>query len=176
MQNQTTKRLFFALWPDETTRQKCCEVMARLGDHGKGKPVAEQNLHVTLVFLGNVNSLQQQAICRAADDLPVLPMTLQFDQLRFWRKPAIGCLTARLTDPAIVTLAGQLTEIAKSQGIAIDQRPYTPHVTLFRKLTALLPGEFPPIPWHADDFCLVESCASDHGVIYRILERWPKPD
>jgi 2'-5' RNA ligase len=171
MTTNPTNRLFFALWPDASTRQQCQELVNSLACNGK--PVATQNLHVTLVFLGNVDSQQQLAITQAASGLSVPAMALQFDQLSYWQKPAIGCLTTSCrVDSAIVALAEQLAVIAERCGIAVDKRPFTPHVTLFRKLKAPLQGEFDPIQWCVSEFCLVESCASADGVLYRVLNRW----
>ncbi len=170
-----TKRLFFALWPDSSTRQQCRELIATFDCNGKA--VAADNLHVTLVFLGRVDSQQQTAITQEADSLSVAAMALQFDQLSYWKKPAIGCLTTSFpVDSALVSLADQLAAIAERCGIVVDKRPFTPHVTLFRKLTAALQGEFVPIQWQAKEFCLAESCASASGVLYRVLKRWPSQD
>lgn len=172
MSINSTKRLFFALWPDSSTRQQCCAVLNSLGCHGK--PVAAHNLHVTLVFLGSVDSQQQRAITQEAGKLNVAAMSLKFDRLSYWRKPAIGCLTTSLrVDAAIVSLVEQLTAIAERNGITVDKRPFKPHVTLLRKLKAPLQCEFAAIPWHGYEFCLVESCASSHGVLYQVIERWP---
>jgi len=175
MATHSTKRLFFALWPDSTTRQHCCTVLNALAC--PAKPVAAHNLHVTLVFLGNVDSQQQRAITQEAGNLNVPAMTLQFDRLSYWKQPAIGCLTTSLpVDSAILSLVEELTAIAERNGITVDKRPFKPHVTLFRKLKAPLQTEFAPISWSAGEFCLVESCASSSGVLYRVLERWPRQD
>lgn len=172
MQNAASKRLFFALWPDPATRDGCSKLIPDLRGSG-GKPVAAHNLHVTLVFLGAVDSRQQQAISQAASTLHVAAMALHFDQLSYWRKPAIGCLTTSRVDPAVVTLAAQLTAIAEDCGIAVDKRPYQPHVTLFRNQHAPLQYDFQAIAWQAHDFCLVESCSTACGVLYQVLNRWP---
>ncbi len=54
------QRLFFALWPSEEVRAGLAEVMASLDVRG-GKPVAAENLHITLLFLGSVTA--QTRIC-----------------------------------------------------------------------------------------------------------------
>ncbi|MGV3652978.1 MAG: 2'-5' RNA ligase family protein, partial [Noviherbaspirillum sp.] len=45
---QSSLRLFFALWPDQETRT----ALAALQSHVPGRRIRPGNLHVTLVFLG----------------------------------------------------------------------------------------------------------------------------
>jgi len=164
------KRLFFALWPDPDTRQQCHQLSMSL--QVAGKPVVATNLHVTLLFLGALDESKQHAMMQAAGRLFVQPMSLRFDRLDYWRKPAVVCLCTEQVDSTIVSLVDQLTEIATQQHIALDQRPYKPHVTLLRKAKKPPGLEFSPIDWHAKHFCLVESVSTPVGVEYRVLERW----
>jgi RNA 2',3'-cyclic 3'-phosphodiesterase len=166
------KRLFFALWPDEATRQQCSAVVEKLTGEGL-RPVAAKNLHVTLLFLGNVDAEQRAGITVAADALSVPPvMELTYDRLSYWKKPAIYCLTARRFDSEIAVLAERLAAIAVQYGVAVDERPFKPHITLVRKARAPAEIEFQPILWRADAFCLVESCSDKDGVEYRVIKRW----
>lgn len=164
------KRLFFALWPDQNTRRQCLQLSA--GMRGFGKPVAANNLHVTLVFLGLVDAAGQQAMSKAAGRIAVEPFCLTFDRVEFWQKPAVVCLRAERIEPVLSAWVEQLTLAALDNGISVDQRPYRPHVTLLRKAKQLPPAEFEPIIWRAAGFCLAESCSTPAGVEYRVLERW----
>jgi RNA 2',3'-cyclic 3'-phosphodiesterase len=139
----------------------------------QGKPVAPSNLHVTLVFLGSVDASMQTAITQAASQIAIQPMSLTFDRLNYWKKPAVVCLTAEQIDPAVSSLVAQLSAAANQLGIALDERPYKPHVTLLRKAHSLPSLEFNPIHWQAESFCLVESCSLPGGVEYRVLQCWP---
>lgn len=164
------KRLFFALWPDSDTRRQCHRIAQSL--RGVGKPVADNNLHVTLLFLGGVDAGRQAALMQAVAVVSVQPMHLRFERLSYWRKPAVVCLCARQTDLAVSRLVERLMEIATQQQIAFDSRPYKPHVTLLRKAKALPEFQFEPVDWYARSFCLVESVSTPNGVEYRVLERW----
>lgn len=168
------KRLFFALWPDQHTRRQCHNLA--LGMRGFGTPVAAHNLHVTLVFLGPVDAIQQQAMISAAGRIGIEPICLAFDRLDFWKKPAVVCLRAQRIDAMLSTWVDGLTRTARQSGIAVDERPYTPHVTLLRKAKALPLAEFQPITWRAAGFCLLESCSTPAGVEYRVLARWGTVD
>ena len=50
-----TSRLFFALWPDDVTRQALAELSRSL-EYVDFKQVRSYNFHVTLVFLGQVSA------------------------------------------------------------------------------------------------------------------------
>ena len=165
------KRLFFALWPEQTARQQCEAIIAKL--NSTGKPVTAANLHVTLLFLGHLPSEQQAAITRDAARIPASLTSLTFDRLSFWKKPAVQCLTTDSVDQNIALLNENLAAIAKRHGIVIDDRPFTPHVTLMKKARSAIDIAFNPIIWHSDGFCLVESCPGTDGVNYRILKHWP---
>jgi 2'-5' RNA ligase len=164
------KRLFFALWPEQNIRQQCATLTGKL--NRTGKSVSEANLHVTLLFLGRISAEQQTVVTREAGKLPAPSMTLTFDRLSFWKKPAVLCLTASQFDQSVSILNENLTSIAKQQGIAVDDRPFTPHVTLVRKVDSAIDLDFAPIFWRSNGFCLVESCSGANGVEYRIIERW----
>ncbi|MGZ5000130.1 MAG: RNA 2',3'-cyclic phosphodiesterase [Methylomonas sp.] len=167
------KRLFFALWPDEKTRQQCGDIIQKLSGAGL-RPVAAKNLHVTLVFLGNIDDEREAAVTAAAGALNVPSgMSVTFDRLSFWKKPAIYCLTGSRFDASVAELVEQLSAIAFQYGIQVDERPFRPHVTLARKARAAVDIDFKPIIWRADDFCLVQSCSTKDGVEYRVIRRWP---
>lgn len=168
------KRLFFALWPDQNIRQHCRQLSMSM--RGFGKPVAADNLHVTLVFLGLLDAARQQALCEAAERIVIEPFCLAFDRVEYWKKPAIVCLSADRVDRVLSTWVENLTVAALENGVSVDPRPYKPHVTLLRKAKQLPPAEFEPIIWPAAGFCLVESCATPEGVAYRVLQRWGLQD
>ena len=166
------KKLFFALWPDAAIRQQCGYVIAKIS--GNCAPVALKNIHATLLFLGQINQEQETAIIAAATSIPMSSLSLCFDQLSFWKKPGIQCLTCRDFDQEVVILSEQLAAIAKHYAVAVDDRPFKPHITLARKAKQTEVIEFEPIIWQTQAFCLVESCSLSGGVEYRLLKRWPK--
>jgi len=165
------KRLFFALWPDDAIRRQCCLIIEKIGV-ATVRPVEPNNLHATLLFLGNIDAEQEIAITAAAATVSVSSMALRFDRLSYWRKPGILCLTSQHVDPEAASLARQLAEIATQYGVTIDERPFRPHVTLARKAKAPVVAEFEPIVWISEAFCLVESCSAAEGVAYRVVKRW----
>ncbi len=165
------KKLFFALWPDDETRQKLVQLQQVIDAKGL-RQVPGQNLHATLVFLGNVDETTETAIQQHVAGISVEPFTLTFDQLSYWRRPRILCLTCRQFGPEAVALAEALDKAAADCGVQTDTRPYTPHITLARQARAI-EQDFSPITWRAESFCLMESCSEPGGVTYKVLQQWP---
>jgi RNA 2',3'-cyclic 3'-phosphodiesterase len=127
---------------------------------------------VTLLFLGNVTDGQALALKQAAALISIPPITLYFDQLRYWKKPRILCLTATQANQDLNTLVDGLAALAKMLEIPLDDRPFQAHVTLARAADNVAKLDFAPVLWQSTAFCLVESCTVMHKVEYRMVECW----
>lgn len=165
------KRLFFALWPDDITRQRCVNITQAIGND-KTRLVDPANLHVTLLFLGSIVPNKEIAFREEAAIIPTPKITLRFDHLNFWKKPGVLCLTATDSSPELMALVDNLSILARKLDIPIDERPFKPHVTLAKKAKESMALEFEPITWCSESFCLVESCPLSNGVEYRIIGQW----
>jgi 2'-5' RNA ligase len=172
MAAKPSKKLFFALWPDDISRQRCLGVLNTIG-YKQAKPVLPNNLHVTLVFLGYVSVEKETGLLAGAATIPVPELSLCFDRISFWKKPGIICLTSTEINPELSVLVAELSILAEKLGIRLDPRTYKPHVTLVRKAVAVKSLDFEPVIWRANGFCLVESVKLEEGgVEYRVVERW----
>jgi len=165
------KRLFFALWPSDKVRKQidsfnCSIPSAHL------KKVKSDNLHVTLVFLGNVDVESELMLRQSVSDIKAEPLELYFDQLAFWSKPRILCLLTQHYDKQLLMLFNELKRKVEKCGIKIEERPYKPHITLARKASKLIDAKSFSIEWPVQSFCLVESCSTADGVHYQVLQRW----
>lgn len=166
------KRLFFALWPDESTRQQI-DVINQKVDLAGVRKLKPSNLHVTLVFLGNVDAETQQALSAQASKIQVPGFLFQLDEMAYWREPKTVCLTVSQQPQALHELVDALVNIVKPYPIFLHDRPYCAHVTLMRKAKQDYTMEFASITWQARDFVLVESISTPDGIVYEVLERWP---
>ncbi|WJW74737.1 RNA 2',3'-cyclic phosphodiesterase [Thiohalobacter sp. IOR34] len=168
------QRLFFALWPDAATRSALARV-ARAVARGNGRPVAADNLHLTLAFIGPVDAEQRDCLRRAAAGVGGSAFRLRLDQYGYWQRPRIAWLGAGEVPEALSSLVRRLNEaLATECGHQPDPRPFAVHVTLARKARRRrVPEEVVPIDWAVDRFCLVESRSTDNGVRYELLECWP---
>ena len=57
-----TRRLFLALWPDDGLRETLTALTNGLPEAAQGRRAARDNLHVTLVFLGSLDSARQRCV------------------------------------------------------------------------------------------------------------------
>ena len=167
-------RLFFALWPDEVTRNNLAEFCnGSIADCG-GNPVKPENIHITLRFLGEVDRAQKRCLRKAAARAHGEPVKLMLDRLGFWRGPQALWLGANKVPDTLLRLAVNLNTETADCGFKPEDRPFRPHVTLARQVAR--PPEslsISPIEWTANHFVMVESNTKPEGVTYKVLEELP---
>ncbi len=163
------KRLFFALWPDPATRQRLQQLTGTLRLPA-AKRIRPENLHVTLVFLGNVDELLLPAIEEQVKGISAPGFTLLFDRLEYWRRPGIVCLTCKPV-PAAEQLVQELSAVCTGLGMTLDDREFRAHVTLARHVRGKPEVAMEPLPWSARALVLVESQTRPEGGQYTILLR-----
>jgi 2'-5' RNA ligase len=166
------KRLFFALWPDDQSRQKVDEINQQISLPDIRKLIPK-NLHITLVFLGNVDDEVATAVQQRAANIISPPVSLSFDSLDFWPRPRVLCLTCQKQAKPVYQLVNALTEMVSEYPVRLDSRPYRAHITLARKAKQRVEMDFSPVNIKADSFVLVESKSTEVGVRYTVIGRWP---
>ncbi|GBE48788.1 2'-5'-RNA ligase [bacterium BMS3Bbin12] len=170
------QRLFFALWPEPALRRRLFCETRRLVRRSGGRPVAEADLHVTVVFLGAVDAARRACCEAAAATLRPAPFTLTLDTVGYWPRARALWLGATQVPEPLPALARSLNEALAVCGFTPEPRPFRPHVTLARKVAQWKGAPAPapaPIPWPAETLCLVESVTDPAGARYRVLRRWP---
>lgn len=163
-------RLFLALWPD-------AEVTAQLAAHTRdwawpaGCAVyAPADWHVTLHFIGNVAIDRLQEIV-AGVGMPVEPFALVLERPGLWH-PGLAVLCPSRLPPAMQSLHGRLGRCLQGLGLAIDARPYRPHVTLARHaIAAMPPASCRPVTWNVRSFALVVSTGDKDGR-YQVIREY----
>ncbi|WEM42692.1 RNA 2',3'-cyclic phosphodiesterase [Photobacterium sp. DA100] len=174
------QRLFFALSPASH-----CEAFHRLARLSSqcgqfGRPVAADNLHITLAFLGMVTDEQTNTIVAAAKQLaPPPPFSLQLTTLGYWKRSKVIWLAPERPPQPLLALAQQLSSLAIDCGLEQESRPYKPHITL-AKSVARRPERLPAfdkIDFHFKHFGLYISKPVSHdgrqGVQYHRIDQWP---
>lgn len=175
----STRRVFFALWPDETQRRAIEHAAAKAVRHSGGRPVPAANLHVTLAFLGSVPvaripELQRIAREQASAFGEQAPVTLSFARLARWKEAQVLCALATEERPIARALAAALQDATSTAGFSPDRKPLQAHVTLARKVVR--PGaalQLRPIVWRFEAFALIDSRTQPSGPIYSVLETYP---
>lgn len=151
-----TRRLFFALWPSSEIRAEIIRRRQTI-DGLSPRRVPDHNLHLTLLFLGDQPVDRVGEIITAARNPDVPGFELVLDRLGWFARARVAWLGGRAPANG-KALVSALTARVSALGLAFDRRPWTPHVTLFRKVAARpnLP-EIEPLVWPIQQFALIES-------------------
>lgn len=167
----SSMRLFYALWPDDVTRER----LASLQTHLHGKLTAYGNLHITLAFLGEQPVDKLPTLRTILDRLPRDEIVLAIDRLGYFARKRIAWAGPHTLPDALNDLVRSLSQELIEHGIAFDQRTnFKPHATLARDADAPPDFAFEPILWHANRVVLVQSTMQSNGVRYQVLaERQP---
>lgn len=147
--------------------------------------VAPENLHLTLVFLGEVEdaALEEVHLAWAALRLPGFEVTLKGLGMFGGGKPR-AVYAGVAPCPALDRLQAKLDQAARGAGVAVERRRFVPHVTLARINRPLADPErlerhlalragFAAPPFAVDHFALFSSNLGAEGARYDELARYP---
>lgn len=179
-QPEKKHRTFFALWPDDETRAQLDVQAERLAaELGSGvRRMRTENLHITLVFLGDVNAAQTAKARQLASEIESESFMLRMEAYGYFQRPKVLFSEAKVVPEAAGNLQQRLYQSLESAGYKLDTRPWHPHMTLFRKVTAeqaeqaLASTECPAYDWPVQSFSLLQSIQSAAGVRYQEVDRW----
>jgi RNA 2',3'-cyclic 3'-phosphodiesterase len=165
------------------------DTAARLAGLARGCPVgrrmAEDTLHLTLVFLGDVAHPALEELHEALSAVRSLPVELRFGGLGVFGEDRPRALWAAVAaDPALAALQRQVERAARTAGLSPEARRFVPHVTLVRMkgrredaapLATFLAGRagatVPPL--RAVAFSLMSSRLRPDGAVHEELVRYP---
>ncbi|MGM0585531.1 MAG: RNA 2',3'-cyclic phosphodiesterase [Pseudomonadota bacterium] len=123
-------RAFLAIEPPEDLRDRLADLAEDLDD---GRPVAWENIHLTLVFLGSV---RPEALEDAAVELERLHEPapwVEVEGLGVFGGGAPRVAFAQVRpDPALTSLHDALRRACRRGGLELPRRRFTPHFTLAR--------------------------------------------
>ncbi len=194
----TRQRVFFALWPDEETAEHLHALAGNLVEHGRGgshrgnhsanhlgtrsrghhggRVVAEHDLHLTLAFVGSVDSSTLDQLCVAASELALPAVSVRLDKLGFWPRGGVvyaGCHDGDASRD-LLRLMRSVIGLLDTLHLPHDHRSLSPHVSLARNVRGIdLPRLGTPFHWQARTFALVRSVLQPSGARYETLAEWP---
>lgn len=126
-------RTFIALVPDAPTRS-AWDAFARVEGRA-GRPVAADQLHLTLAFLGSIPRERGLALATGLASIVTALPALKIERFAYWPNashPRLAVLTFECPPP-LVELEANVQKLVRSLGLPIDDhRPFRPHVTLAR--------------------------------------------
>ena len=147
-------RLFYALWPDEPTRQ----ALSGWQKHLSGRKTPSQNLHITLAFLGEQPRESLDEISAIVNTLSFEKILLALDKTGYFAHNRISWAGMTEVPENLLQLHQDLTFALNERQIPFDGRNrFTPHVTLARHSDRPRITSHAPVLWHARHLALVES-------------------
>lgn len=177
---EARRRLFVALALPDAVREELAGYLAAcaaLASEQRWAPPA--NLHLTLHFLGWIGPEPMARVAEALSGVRRPPFTLRIGGLgRFGTaaRPRVLWVDVMAGREPLAALAGEVALACREAGVAGEDRPYNPHLTLCRvrpgtRLPAL--PEPPPLPaWEARSFVLFQSRPGPRGSVYVPLHEY----
>lgn len=176
MSEGRSRRVFFALWPDDESVSHLSALAHELTARGGGRVMRPASLHLTLAFVGAVTPAQLEQLEEIAAGVRAAAFDLSLDRLGFWPQRGILWAGCRQTPAPLRRLVESLAGELRAAGFAIDHRSaaQTPHITLARRARcASLPRLGTPIRWRVGEFALVETHLHPSAASYETLATFP---
>ena len=130
-------RLFVAICFDEKTKNALYSAIEAAEKGSKGKFSAKENLHLTLVFIGETERVEEIKSTLEEIEFPDFDIAIEgigtFEKGIFWAGIA--------ENEELSAIQKMVKEKLEALGFVFEEREYVPHITLARK--------FAP----AEDFC-----------------------
>ena len=132
------------------------------------RPVPEQNLHLTLEFLGEITEGQARKAEDIMDSLSFTPVPFTLDRTGcFERQDGSLVWAGSSRAPELCALQRRLHKALEEEGFKLDRRRFMPHITLLRKAVAPpLPRIATPVPGKVIRLVLFESRLRREGAEY----------
>lgn len=165
------ERLFFALWPPGDLGARM-HALARSRVQ-RGRVLPAERLHVTLIFLGEVDAAGRDAALAAGDRVSGQSFELGMDVLGCWRRRGIVWLGPAQTPEQLSVVHDRLGLALETAGFRLERRRFRPHVTLARRAVARPETLEKGLTWRVGEIHLVRSRLGDGGAAYTTVRTWP---
>ncbi len=152
-----------------------------------GRLVPGENLHLTLVFLGDRSVAALEDLHFALEALRVPAFDLRLAGLDCFDRTDPEALHIGVAPcPALEALQARLRATLHGAGVTLDRARFRPHVTLARFNRGLAPeqaarmgrflaarGDFAVPAFTVRAFCLYESILTKDGPVYEVMAEYP---
>ena len=165
-------RLFCAINPPAATVDRLINLQDTLrGTASGGNYSLPENLHMTLVFLGEVPATDVAAARGAVVDLTCKPFTMVVDHVGRDRRRGRELWWAGIIEcRELINLQRALARRLDARGCQFDRRPFRPHTTLAREVeTVGLPWPIEAFAWPVTEVHLMKSERIDNQLVYTSL-------
>ncbi len=168
----SSKRIFFALWPDNRQRDRLRDVINSVVKTVEGKMVDRRHWHITLAFIGDFPESQIATLQARAAQIKFAPFRLGFDRLDYWARPKVACLIVPTIPVELQALVTSLNEMLLEFEVTTKDRTYRPHITVVqnaRSFTTERLAQRAITEWSGME--LVESISGPGGISYSPLKQ-----
>jgi 2'-5' RNA ligase len=144
-------RLFISINFDDAVKRELLDVQATIRAQAfKGTFPQSENLHLTLVFLGEAGVERIPAIRAIMGTINETPFELSFTRLGHFTRGGkelwwIGIEERESGLSSLMNIRGELCQGLKAAGIAFDDRPFKAHITLGRQIKRRQPLFVPDV-------------------------------
>lgn len=166
-------RVFFAIFPDKSVQAQLAHQAKQLESSCGGSIVKIQQIHLTLLFLGNIAIHRLGTLQQAMKNISAEKFEFKLEEICYWKHNQIVYSQAKQFPVTLFTLVDTLRNALSEAGFLIETRTYKPHVTLIRKATHVAKINLDtPVIWHVNEWFLIQSKQTDRGVEYIPLSQW----
>lgn len=128
-------RYFIALDFNQEDREKFRALAEKLKTHAKkARIVKSDHVHLTLAFLGEIDREQVEQAKTVVNAIDEESFTLEFDTVSYFEPKKGGRIfwIGPDANPALDRIHKTVRTNLLKDGFVLDERPFTPHVTLAR--------------------------------------------
>lgn len=175
-------RLFIAINFEEEIKNRLCEAIGQLRDDSlQGNFTRRENLHLTLVFIGETQRVED--IKHAMDAVRAEPFSLKIGGLgRFKRQGGDIYWMGVEKNYTLTAIYEQLYDELSRAGFRLESRAYKPHLTLGREVVLqdgfdrnAFDKAFPQMTVQVEKISLMKSERIGGKLVYTdIYDRWLK--
>ena len=178
MEGASVMRLFLAILFEEPVKDRLCEAMELIRRSTRtSRLTRRENLHLTLVFLGELREAGK--VREAMEEIRTSPFPLEIQGLGRFQRDG-GDLYWAGIEPSLPlqNLYLELKNALAGKGIAVEDRPYRPHLTLARQAVEkpetpfyTLKNRLEPVKTKAAAVSLMKSERIEGRLVYTELYR-----
>ncbi|MGD0493772.1 MAG: RNA 2',3'-cyclic phosphodiesterase [Steroidobacteraceae bacterium] len=166
-------RLFFASFPDSESRRNASAAVQALKLPATSRCLPPENYHITWIFLGEVPDDKAEAVREVGDAQRIGCFSLRFDRWEYWHKARAVVASTSDRPEALLRLRASLAAGLTQRGVAFDDKPLRPHITVARKLAqAPVLTDLSEFGCTLRTFCLVSSATAAAGPVYTVVDTW----
>ena len=131
-----------------------------------GRTTPAEGIHLTLEFLGNVEPGRVPLLQRIAGEVRGQRFRVVLDRVGSFRRARVAWAGSEEPPRHLIALQAELNARLRENGFGLEERAYSPHATLARKIERPVPrARIDAIEWPVAEYALVVSAAGRYTTI-----------